>query len=316
MLETSARLLRLLSLFQGRRYWPGADLAGRLEVTSRTLRRDVDRLRGLGYTVAADSGPGGGYQLGQGRDLPPLLLDDDEAVAIAVSLRSAADSFAGLGDTAVRALVKLEQLLPVRLRRRVGALQAVTLSVDHSALPLDIDLLMTLATACRDRLRVTLHYRDRGGRDTTRTVEPLQLAHTATRRWYLVAWDLSRSDWRTLRVDRIAEPPQIGEPFVPRPPPPDVARYVSDALTKMPGKLRAQFKLAESATTVLQRMPDWIGWVTPIDVDHCLFIAGGDTFDELIGRVLLAGAPFEVLEPPELRAYLPELAERLRGTAR
>ncbi|MGA9917520.1 MAG: WYL domain-containing protein, partial [Paraburkholderia sp.] len=173
------------------------DLAQRLEITPRTLRRDIDRLRSLGYRIEAEAGPGGGYQLGQGSALPPLLLNDDEAVAIAVSLRSAVDTFVGMSETAVGALLKLDQLMPARLRKRVGALQAVTLSVTRTPTALNPETLATLAAACVDHRQITLRYRDRVGKATTRVVQPLKLAHTGNRRWYLVAWDLSRDAWRT-----------------------------------------------------------------------------------------------------------------------
>ena len=192
MLDTSTRLLRLLAVLQSRQSWTGTGLAERLEITTRTLRRDVDRLRSLGYTIAAAAGPGGGYQLSRGSVLPPLLLNDEEAIAIAVSLRSAMDSFAGMSETAVSALMKLNQLLPSRLRKRVGALHAVTVSVGSGPV-LDADTLTTVAAACRDNRLLTFDYRDRAGRASTRTVEPVRLAHTGNRRWYLVAWDLGRS---------------------------------------------------------------------------------------------------------------------------
>ncbi|HUJ76677.1 MAG TPA: YafY family protein [bacterium] len=311
MLDTSTRLLSLLAVLQTRRFWPGLELAGRLEVTPRTLRRDVDRLRSLGYRVAATSGPGGGYRLGEGSTLPPLLLNDDEAAAIAVALRSAVDQFAGVGEPALGALVKLEQLLPARLRRRVGALQAVTLSVGVEAPAVDPEILISVAAACRDHRRLAFRYRDRGGRETDRTVEPLRLAHTGTRRWYLVAWDLGRGDWRTLRVDRIASPPAAGAAFIPRPPPPDLARYVEQAITIAAYPFRARFKLAGSAAELAEQVPSWSGTLEPLDARTCLLTCGAGSAESLALLVLQCGVDFELLEPEELRPVLRQVAARL-----
>src|SRR6266545_2546717 len=205
MLETSARLLRLLSLLQARRDWSGPDLADRLGVSARTVRRDVERLRSLGYPVHATSGTAGGYRLGAGAALPPLLLDDDEAVAVAVGLRTAAGgSVAGIEETSVRALVKLEQVLPSRLRHRVNALwtSTVPVPVPGDGATVDAEVLTAIAGACRDHQRLRFDYRDHGGSASVRTVEPHRLVCWG-RRWYLLAWDTDRNDWRTFRVDRL-----------------------------------------------------------------------------------------------------------------
>src|SRR5215213_7208651 len=200
---TSSRLLTLLSLLQGRRDWPGGELAERLEVSGRTVRRDVERLRGLGYPVESLTGPAGGYRLRAGAAMPPLLLDDDEAIAIAVGLRTAARaSVTGIEETAVRALVKLEQVLPSHLRRRVRALQAATTTVPTGGPTVDPQCLTVLAAACRDHERVRFAYSGRDGAESRREVEPHSLVNVG-RRWYLVAWDRRREDWRTFRVDRI-----------------------------------------------------------------------------------------------------------------
>src|SRR5882757_6172216 len=205
MLETSARLLRLLSLLQMHRDWSGPDLAERLGVTTRTIRNDVDRLRNLGYPIHATSGVAGGYRLGAGAELPPLLLDDDEAVAVAVGLRTAAgQGIEGIGETSVRALAKLEQVLPDRLRRRVSALHAFTVPLLRGARGSAVDpgVLTELANACRDSEQLRFSYRDHNGSETRRAAEPHRLVCTE-HRWYLVAWDTDRADWRTFRVDRI-----------------------------------------------------------------------------------------------------------------
>ncbi len=209
MLDTSARLLRLLSLLQAHRDWSGGDLADRLGVTPRTVRRDIDRLRELGYPVHSTPGTAGGYQLGAGAELPPLLLDDEEAVAVAVGLRSAAEgSVEGIEETSVRALAKLEQVLPHHLRRRVGALTAFTVPMPgRTGGPrVDAATLTELAHACRDCQRLRFDYVSHDGTVTRRNVEPHRLVSTQ-RRWYLVAWDVDRADWRTYRADRITPDP-------------------------------------------------------------------------------------------------------------
>ena len=217
MLETSARLLRLLSLLQTRRDWSGAELAGRLEITPRTVRRDIDRLRGLGYPVQATAGTAG-YRLGAGADLPPLLLDDDEAVAVAMGLRTAAGgSITGIEETSVRALAKVEQVLPSRLRHRVNALQSVTVPMANTGPTVDPSTLTAIAAACRDSLRLRFDYRTHDGTSSIRTTEPHRLVH-AGRRWYLLGWDVDRQDWRTYRVDRLDPRTPTGPRFTPRTP--------------------------------------------------------------------------------------------------
>ena len=208
MSETSSRLLTLLSLLQARRDWPGAELAERLEVSGRTIRRDVERLRGLGYPVQALTGPAGGYRLRAGSAMPPLLLDEDEAVAIAVGLGTAARaSVTGIEETAIRALVKLQQVLPEHLRRRVAALASATVARAPGGPTVDPEHLTTIAAACRDTEGLRFAYRSRDGTASRREVEPHALVNLG-RRWYLVAWDRRRTDWRTFRVDRWTPRPQ------------------------------------------------------------------------------------------------------------
>jgi len=315
MLDTSARLLRLLSVLQTRRFWSGTDLAGQLEVTPRTLRRDVDRLRALGYAIDAISGPGGGYQLGKGAAMPPLLLDDEEAVAVAVSLRAATDSFAGLRETGLRVLVKLEQLLPSRLRRRLSAMHAMTVSVHARPAELAPDLLTLLAGACSDHERLEFAYADRSGNATTRTVEPLRLAHAHEHVWYLVAWDLDREDWRTFRVDRIRGEPQAKGRFVPRPPPPDIADYVAHSITYAPFTWRARVRLQGAAAELGRKIPTWCGVLEPESDATCILRCGANTLDGLVMRLVLTGTEFELLEPadlaPQIRAVLRRLERSL-----
>ncbi|MCX2925787.1 helix-turn-helix transcriptional regulator [Streptomyces sp. NEAU-W12] len=320
MVETSARLLRLLSLLQAHREWSGADLAERLGVSSRTLRRDVDRLRGLGYPVNASPGTGGGYQLGAGAELPPLLLDDDEAVAVAVGLRTAAgQGIEGIGETSVRALAKLEQVLPDRLRRRVGALNAVTVPMlrGPGADAVDPALLTELAQLCRDTERLRFEYRDHEGAISRRTVEPHRLV-CSERRWYLVAWDLGREDWRTFRADRLTPKPPHGPRFVPREPPAgDLAAYVSRGVSTRAYASQAVIRLLVPVEEAAERISPSAGALRADGPDACVLSTGAASFDALMVHVLLLGFEFEVLEPAGLTDGIAAARDRLsRALAR
>src|SRR3954454_9665926 len=248
---TSSRLLTLLSLLQGRRDWPGGELAERLEVSGRTVRRDVERLRGLGYPVESLTGPAGGYRLRAGTAMPPLLLDDDEAIAIAVGLRTAARaSVAGIEETAVRALVKLEQVLPSHLRRRVSALSSATIAPAVGGPTVDAQHLTVIAAACRDSECVRFAYRSREEVETRREVEPHSLVNLG-RRWYLVAWDRNRGDWRTFRIDRLARPASTGVSFTARKlPVRDPAEYVRQSIAERPNRYDAWVTLHASAEAI------------------------------------------------------------------
>ncbi len=314
MLDTSARLLRLLTTLQTRRNWSGTELAERLEVTPRTLRRDVERLRSLGYSVQASSGPGGGYQLGSGTELPPLLLDDDEAVALAAALRSAAATLVGAGDKVMSLLVKLEEILPRRLQRRVGALQAMTVSVGSGA-HVDAETLIALAAACRDGLELSFEYTAHDGKSSLRRVEPLRVAHTGNRRWYLVAWDVERAAWRTFRVDRV-QAPKSGARFVPRPPPPDIEKYVSESISAAPYRHRARLRLFGSAREMKKRVPPWVGVIEPVDTKTSVLTIGADRPEALIAHIVHAGVDFELLEPEDLRPELSRMAQRFAQGSR
>ncbi len=234
MSETTGRVLQLLGLLQSRRVWSGQDLAERLGVTTRSVRRDVDRLRDLGYPVHASTGHGGGYQLGAGAALPPLLLDPEEAVAMAVCLRVAAGgSVAGVGESALRALSKLDQVMPARMRSQVSAVHDATVTLGTATdTPVDPDVLMTLARASRDHEHVTAGYVDLRGNATQRRLEPYQLVTTG-RRWYLLCFDRDRADWRSLRLDRMADVRAQGSTFLPRDAP-DAASYVRRAIASSP----------------------------------------------------------------------------------
>ncbi|WP_323187274.1 YafY family protein [Streptomyces sp. NBC_00124] len=320
MLETSARLLRLLSLLQAHRDWSGADLADRLGVTPRTVRRDVDRLRELGYPVNASPGTGGGYQLGAGAELPPLLLDDDEAVAVAVGLRTAAgQGIEGIGETSVRALAKLEQVLPSRLRRRVGALNAFTVPMLRGPQPSAVDpaVLTELANLCRDAERLRFAYRSHNGDSTRRTVEPHRLVCTE-RRWYLVAWDLDRDDWRTFRVDRIIPKPPHGPRFTPRTPPAeDLAAFVSRGVSTRAYAAQAVVRLLVPLEEAVERVSPSAGQLEADGPDACILRTGAASLDVMVIHVMLMGFEFEVLEPAELTEAIRTARDRLaRSLAR
>ncbi len=311
MLETSARLLRLLSLFQTQRYWSGVQLAERLEITARTLRRDVDRLRSLGYPVHSSSGTAGGYQLGAGATLPPLLLDDEEAVAAAVGLRTAAGgTVAGMEEAALRALTKLEQVLPSRLRRRVAALHSAVVPLRHTGPAIDGKALSLIAGACRDGETLRFTYRSANGTASLRKVEPHRLVHTG-HRWYLVAFDSDRADWRTFRVDRIEPRLSTGQRFAPRlPPGNDLTAYVSRSLAYAPYKHRASVIMHGPVEKLAEVIPPTVGVLEAIDHQRCLLHAGAQSLDGLCVWLALIGFEFEVRDPPELRNRVRLLAAR------
>jgi predicted DNA-binding transcriptional regulator YafY len=315
MLQTSARLLRLLSLLQSRRDWTGPDLAGRLGVSTRTVRSDVERLRQLGYPVHATPGVAGGYRLGAGAALPPLLLEDEEAVAVAVGLRTAAaGGVAGIEETALRALAKLEPVLPARLRARVGALNAATDTVSPDGPRVSADVLGTLAAACRDRRRLRFDYRSFDGTASRRDVEPHRLVHVL-RRWYLVGWDVERDDWRTFRVDRVEPREGTGPRFAPRPAPDgDFARHVQRGAGAAMWRYRARLLLHAPAAAVAARLPPAVE-VEPAGADRCVLHAGSDSLAMLAVQVGLLEVDFEVLDPPELREHLAALARRYARAA-
>jgi predicted DNA-binding transcriptional regulator YafY len=314
MWETSARLLKLLSLLQARRDWSGADLAARLEVSERTVRRDVERLRDLGYPVHATRGTDGGYRLGAGAAMPPLLLDDDEAVAVAVGLRTAARTpVTGIEETSVRALAKLEQVLPPRLRHRVGAVADYTVAVppDSPVPTVDPAVLTALATACRDHARLRFDYESHDGTPTVRTVEPHRLV-TWGRKWFLVAWDTERRDWRTFRVDRMRPHSPTGPRFAPRELPEggDVAAYVARGVSAAAFRFRARITVHAPAAVVAARINPAVGVVEAIDEHSCVLACGADTVDTVAVYLGLLDADFDVNGPPELIERLRVLADR------
>ena len=317
MSQTSSRLLELLSLLQGRRDWPGAELADRLEVSGRTVRRDVERLRELGYPVESLTGPAGGYRLRAGTAMPPLLLDDEEAIAIAVGLRTAARaSVTGIEETAVRALVKLEQVLPAHLRRRVSALGSATFTLPTAGPTVDPQHLTVIAAACRDSECLRFGYRSRAGTDSRREVEPQSVVNHG-RRWYLVAWDRRREAWRTFRIDRLDNPASTGVRFVPRRlPAKDAAAYVEQSITGAPNRFEALVTLHAAAEEIASRVPAYWGMLEPIDAHTCEYRTGDDDLRWLALRIAMLGVDFDVHEPPELIEHLRALALRLRRASR
>jgi predicted DNA-binding transcriptional regulator YafY len=318
MVETSARLLALLSLLQLRREWTGQELADRLEVGPRTIRRDMEKLRSLGYPIEAAPGVAGGYRLGAGGELPPLLLDDSEAVAVAVGLRTAASgSIAGIEETSVRALAKLEQVLPSRLRRRVSALGDATWAFGGEGPRIDADMLATLAGACRDATRLQFTYVAKDERTSHRHVEPSAVVHSGYR-WYLVAFDLDRDDWRTFRIDRIrgrVRPAERGRQRTV--PGGDPAAFVkqqlrstaADEADAAPGMIRIRV----SAGQIGKRVPNRYATVQPDSDESCIVTTRGAWSREFLVWMALLEEPMEVLGPPELIAAAGTLATRLRG---
>jgi predicted DNA-binding transcriptional regulator YafY len=317
MYETSSRLLELLSLLQGRRDWQGDELADRLEVSLRTIRRDIERLRQLGYPVESLTGPAGGYRLRAGSAMPPLLLDDEEAIAIAVGLRTAAGaSVSGIEETAVRALVKLEQVLPAHLRRRVSALGSATFTLPVAGPTVDPQFLSVIAAACRDSECLRFGYRTRDGTHSRREVEPHSLVNRG-RRWYLVAWDRGRGDWRTFRIDRLAKPGLTGGRFTVRVlPAKDAAAYVEQSITGAPNRFEARVTLHVAAGEITSRVPARWGAIEPTGAQRCEYRTGDDDLRWLALRILMLGVDFEVHEPPELVEHLRALALRLTRAVR
>ncbi|MGN6577229.1 MAG: helix-turn-helix transcriptional regulator [Nocardioides sp.] len=314
MSATTARVLDLLGLLQSRPVWSGAELAARLGVTERSVRRDVGRLRELGYPVEASKGVGGGYRLGAGRALPPLLLDAEEAVAVAVCLRLAAGgTVAGVGEAALRTLTKLDQVLPGRLRAQVAAVHEATETLDTSGVAVDPDVLLTLARASRDRRRVRFSYVARDGGTSERAVEPYRMVATG-RRWYLLAYDVDRDDWRTFRLDRMRDVAETTWTFTARAAP-DAREYVARSVTQSPYRHVARVRFAVPAEQVRERIPATAGTVEPVDDTSSLLTAGADHLDHLCVYLASVGAEFTVLDPPELREVMADLAQRLGRAA-
>ena len=314
---TTQRVLGLLDLLQRRAVWSGPELAAELGVTTRSVRRDVDRLRDLGYPVESERGAGGGYRLGAGRRLPPLLLDDREAVAVAIALRLAAGgAVAGVGEHALRALTKLDQVMPGRLRERVADVTESMVAVPGDDARVQPEMLIELGHAVRGTEQVRLDYRDRAGQDTERRVEPYRIV-VLGRRWYLLAYDPERADWRTFPLDRIRAVHRSRWRFTPRPDVPDPATHVQRAVAAAPYRHRARVVVHATADEVLERFPPGFGTLTALrPVDHpegpaCRLETGAADLDELAWYLARLPGPFVVESPDGLRAALADMAGRL-----
>ncbi len=313
MSDPSTRMLRLLSLLQTHRFWEGAELAAELDVSERTLRRDVERLRSLGYPVDAARGTGGGYQLRAGQRLPPLLLDDEDAVAIAVGLRTAAGgTISGIEEASVRALTKLEQVLPPALHRRISALQEAIVPVPRYGMPVESAALVTISQACRDRERLRFGYVRKDGDRADRTVEPHRLVSDHGR-WYLVAWCLRREDWRMFRVDRMTSPSSTGTRFVGRTLPGgvDAAAYVRASMQRQPMRWEASIRVLTDADSLPREVTWWRGRVEPIDDASCRIRTSADNLEWLTVHLMFMDCDYVVEGPPELVEHVRAAGKRM-----
>jgi predicted DNA-binding transcriptional regulator YafY len=314
VLETSARLLRVLSLLQTRPSWPGPELAARLGVTTRSLRRDVDKLRSLGYPVESAPGRDGGYRLGSGAELPPLQFDDDEAVAVWAALAATTGgAVEGFEEAALAALGKIDRLLPPRLRARVDALSAATVRLGRAAVePVAADLLVALAGACTSSERLRLGYVDRDGQASERRFDPWRLVSTG-RRWYLVGLDVDRDDWRTLRVDRVRSATRTGHRFE-LVDPPDAAELVTRATTVAPYRWTATVLVDAEVDAVRRRVPPTVAVVEEDGGGRTRLVTGADSLVAIAGHLVFLDLPFEVVDPPELRTHLATLGRSLAAS--
>jgi predicted DNA-binding transcriptional regulator YafY len=309
MAETTERVLRLLGLLQQRPVWTGPELAERLGVTTRSIRRDVERLRGLGYPVYAAQGVGGGYQLGRGRGLPPLLLDDTEAVAVAVSLRlTAGGTVSGASEAALRTLAKLDQVMPPRLRSEVRAIHEATQTLEYGQVMVDGDVLLTLARGVRDTVRVRFAYESRDGTASERTVEPVGLV-AAGRRWYLMAFDVDRDDWRTFRLDRMTSVAATTWRFREREHE-DPAAYVQRSVASAAYRFQARIVVHAPLREVQEHTSARSVVLSVIDEGTTLLEAGAETLSGLAFHLSFLGWEFDVEEPAELRTALAEMGGR------
>ncbi|MCU1404134.1 MAG: transcriptional regulator [Glaciihabitans sp.] len=321
MSEQTSRILTLLNLLQTHRHWPGSELAVRLGVTTRTLRRDIDRLRELGYRVDAARGSDGGYRLEAGATLPPLLLTDDETVTMAIGLRIAAAQ--GLADgeqTTLSALAKLEQVLPSALRQRVNALAAAvqTQAPSRGGTPVSPDLLGLLALSCRDRERIRFHYVAADGAATDRSVEPHSLV-TRDRTWFFLCWDLAREDWRTFRVDRMTAFFGTRVHFEPRRlPAPNASEFVANSLGSLwRGTHNLEVILAMPYAAMTAHFGAWASGATALDAQHTVWPVGGDTMEAVFSALawIPAGVAYELRGSADVMAFIREAGERLSAAA-
>lgn len=323
MWDTAGRLIRVLELLQRRRQWGACDLAQELGVTTRTVRRDIERLRAIGYPVDATAGLGGGYRLTPGASLPPLMFDADEAVATVLALQTASVAGAELvAGSTLRALTKLTSVMPRRLRRHV---EALTHHAGHAAhpgvigqrpAPVDSHVLISAATACRERLQVRASYLARSGEATDRVMEPLRLVRAGAR-WYLVAWDLTRSGWRTFRVDRFGHLELTRTPTTTRTPPAaDVEAYVLEQIGAGLQQRHAVV-LVHAPVTAVQHWidPAW-GRCEATTATTCTVRVGADSLAAIARWLVLLDADLTVIEPPALAAEFDAIAARASRAAR
>jgi len=314
MSDTSARLLRLLDLLQARPDWTGPELAEELGVTTRTVRKDVTRLRELGYPVDASPGVAGGYRLAAGAHMPPLLLDDDEAVAVAIGLRAAAHAgIVGIEETSMRAVAKLEQMLPNRLRRRINALGSSVESLRWSSpdAQVETETLAVFAQACRDGEQARFDYADKEGAESRRLVEPHKLV-TVGHRWYLVAWDVRREDWRTFRVDRTSKPRLAGVRFKERDlPAADAATYVAESLSASEKRVDTSVLLHMPIDHARRVVPEHVGTFEEVDERHCRLLITADNLDWLAVRYALMDVDFTIEYPADLREIVHRFGRRM-----
>lgn len=316
MLETSARLLQLLSLLQMRREWTGSALAARMSVTERTVRRDIDKLRNLGYPINASPGVAGGYQLGAGAQLPPLLLDDDEALAVALGLSAVtASPVSGVAEASVRALTKLEQVLPSRLRPKFTMLKNAVTTLSSPRTVVNPETLTSVSAAISDRRVVAFRYAKPDSESSRRLAEPYGLVDTG-HRWYLVAWDLGRQDWRTFRVDRFESVPSARERFTPRPlPQKDLATYVQRSITRSPYRYDVVVRIFAPLQTVAERIPPQVAELTD-DGGTTVLRSGFDSLDYPLMQLASMGFEFEIIQPAEFKDRALELAGKLAKAGR
>lgn len=316
MPTTDVRILQLLSLLQTHRQWRGAELAERLEVSERTLRRDVERLREVGYLVDSSPGVDGGYRLVPGAALPPLVLDDEEAVALAVGLQSAlqAGTVLGIEESSVRALTKVVQVMPPRLRHQVDAIASMTVPAVWGEIGKGVDpgTLVEVAQACRDSERLRFDYADRDAYRSERRVEPYRLVLLG-RRWYLVAWDLDRADWRSFRLDRLSEPRSTGGQFAPRELPfEDAAAFLRTGIESVARQLQVEAIVDTSAEAARSRLGAW-ATVEPLDDGRCRVRMASDALEWPTVALCTLGVGFEIVGPPEMVEFARAVAERLRS---
>jgi predicted DNA-binding transcriptional regulator YafY len=316
MIQTSARLLQLLSLLQLRREWTGPALAERMQVTERTIRRDIDKLRNLGYPIHASPGTAGGYQLGAGAKLPPLLLDDNEALAVALGLNSmAAGAVAGLGEASVRALAKLEQVLPSRLQPKFAMLRAAVTTLPNPTASVDPKQLTVVSSAIADRRQISFDYQKQDGESARRLVEPYRLVDTG-RRWYLVAWDIEREAWRTFRADRIQSLPSERKKYVPRPlPAKDIGAYVQQSISRSPYRYEVVVRLFAPLDQVATKVGPQAAALSADGADCTILRGGWDRLEYPAAHLASLDLDFEILEPEEFRGYALGLADRLARAA-